>query len=76
VVELTENDVEDNSKFLRETIKLAYSSKVVKHGTMLYVAIRDVDARFWDLLPGDRVLMEINTVLKKKRPIFVGDSSL
>jgi hypothetical protein len=51
-----------------EDLELAWAAKIVRRGDMLYLAIHQSDAGFYDLRPGDRVLVKVVKVKRAKRP--------
>jgi hypothetical protein len=76
VVNLTQTDVDDASENIwadREKVQIAHGVKVVRHGTMMYLALRETDTEYYDIRPGDRVHLIVDELRKRKRPKLMGD---
>jgi len=51
---------------LIEDLDLGYSAKLVKHASMIYIALHGSDVEFYGLRPGDRVLIKITKVKRQR----------
>jgi len=57
-----------------EDVDLSMAVPIVKHGGRFYLSVRGRDLEFWDLRPGDIVLMKLTKVRRLPRPIFQGEA--
>lgn len=55
-----------------EDMDLSMAVPIIKHGGRFYLSVRVRDLAFWDIQPGDIVLMKLTKVRRLPRPIFRG----
>jgi hypothetical protein len=51
-----------------ENMSLTWAAKIVRRGDMIYLALHASDIAFYELHPGDKVLVSISKLKRAKRP--------